>query len=99
MDIKNFTVLLVEDDLNDIFLIKRAFKMARLETPLQAVTDGKEAIDYLRGAGKYADHETHPLPRLIVTDINMPRLSGFELLEWVRHGGVLRRVPILIVSS
>ena len=51
-DIKQFTVLLVEDDLNDVFLVKRAFKMAQLPTPLQVVTDGEKAIDYLRGEGK-----------------------------------------------
>src|SRR6266404_438780 len=63
-----FTVLLVEDDLNDIFLVKRAFKIARIENPLQVVTDGLEAIQYLRGQGKYADRKEHPLPKLIVMD-------------------------------
>jgi CheY-like chemotaxis protein len=99
METKYFTVLLVEDDLNDIFLVKRAFKMARLETPLQVVTDGEEAIRYLSGNGKYADRETYPLPRLIVMDINMPRKTGFEVLEWIKRDGPLRRLPIVIVSS
>ena len=99
MQIKNFTVLLVEDDLNDIFLVKRAFKMAQLLTPLEVVTDGEEAVHYLTGQGKYSDRETHPLPRLIVMDIKMPRMSGFDVLEWIKHDGVLRRIPIVIVSS
>src|SRR6266480_399402 len=101
MDNNNlFTVLLVEDDLNDIFLVKRAFKMAQLQNPLQVVTDGQEAILYLRGDGKYADRETHPLPKLIVMDIKMPRRTGFEVLEWVKgNGRPLRRIPIVIVSS
>ena len=94
-----FTVLLVEDDLNDIFLVKRAFKIARIENPLQVVTDGLEAIQYLRGQGKYADRQTHPLPKLIVMDIKMPRRTGFEVLEWVKSDGPLRRIPIVIVSS
>jgi CheY-like chemotaxis protein len=95
-----FSVLLVEDDLNDIFLVKRAFKRARLRNPLQVVTDGQEAINYLRGLGKYADRETHPLPTLIVMDIKMPRKTGFEVLEWVRgKGPPLRRIPVVIVSS
>ena len=100
MDNKRFTVLLVEDDLNDIFLVKRAFKMAQVKNPLQIVTDGHEAILYLRGEGKYADRDTYPLPKLMVMDIKMPRKSGFEVLEWVKAGGrPLRRIPIVIVSS
>lgn len=100
MDNKDFTVLLVEDDLNDIFLVKRAFKMAQIRNPLQVVTDGQEAIHYLRGEGKYADRATYPLPKLIVMDIKMPRRSGFEVLEAVKGDGKpLRRIPIVIVSS
>ena len=100
MDNKQFTVLLVEDDLNDIFLVKRAFKMAHVKNPLQIVTDGQEAITYLRGEGKYSDRETYPLPKLIVMDIKMPRLTGFEVLEWVKgKQGLLRRIPVIIVSS
>jgi len=99
MDTKPFTVLLVEDDLNDIFLVKRAFKMAQVKNPLQIVTDGQEAVLYLRGEGKYADREAYPLPKLVVMDIKMPRRSGFEVLEVVRRNGPLRRIPIVIVSS
>ena len=100
MDNEMFTVLLVEDDLNDIFLVKRAFKMAHLQNPLQVVTDGQEAVLYLRGNGKYADRQTHPLPKLIVMDIKMPRRTGFEVLEWLRGSDrPLRRIPVVIVSS
>ena len=100
MDNKQFTVLLVEDDLNDIFLVKRAFRTARIPNPLQVVTDGEEAISYLRGEGKYADRETYPLPRLIVMDIKMPRRSGFDVLAWVKgNSQPLRRIPVIIVSS
>jgi len=96
---KKFTVLLVEDDLNDIFLVKRAFKKAQIQNPLQVVTDGQEAIHYLRGGGRYADREAYPLPKLVVMDIKMPRRTGFEVLEWAKHDGPLRRIPIVIVSS
>ena|ERR1700720_536438 len=97
---QQFTVLLVEDDLNDIFLVKRAFKTAEIQSPLQVVTDGVEAIQYLRGEGKYADREAHPLPKLLVMDIKMPRKSGFEVLEWVKgENHPLRRIPVIIVSS
>ena len=99
MQTGNFTVLLVENDLNDIFLVKRAFKMASLQTPLQIVTDGQEAMHYLRGEGKYSDRQAHPLPKLIVMDIKMPGLTGFEVLEWIKHDALLRRIPVIIVSS
>src|SRR5213592_3516692 len=100
MDNQRFTVLLVEDDLNDIFIVKRAFKTANIPTPLQVVTDGQEAISYLRGDGKYADRDAFPLPRLMVMDIRMPRRTGFEVLEWVKNSDrPLRRIPIVIVSS
>jgi CheY-like chemotaxis protein len=100
MDKNHFSVLLVEDDLNDIFLVKRAFKIAQIINPLQIATDGQEAINYLRGEGKYAERDKYPLPKLIVMDIKMPRRTGFEVLEWVkRNEGPLRRIPIVIVSS
>ncbi|MDB6121047.1 MAG: two-component system response regulator [Pedosphaera sp.] len=93
------TVLLVEDDLNDIFLVKRAFKKAHIPNPLQVVTDGEEAIHYFNGEGKYADRHHYPLPRLIVMDIKMPRKTGFEVLEWIKRDGILKRIPVVIVSS
>ena len=100
METTPLTVLLVEDDLNDIFLVKRAFKLAEVQNPLQVVTDGQEAMLYLKGEGKYADRRLYPLPKLIVMDIKMPRKSGFEVLEWVKNSGrPLRRIPVVIVSS
>ncbi len=99
MDSKQHTILLVEDDLNDIFLVKRAFKMAHIQNPLQVVTDGQEAISYLKGEGKYDDRQIYPLPRLVVMDIKMPRKTGFEVLEWVKNDRRLRLIPVVIVSS
>jgi CheY-like chemotaxis protein len=100
MPTNGLTILLVEDDLHDIFFIKRAFQKARLAAPLQVVTDGEEAIRYLRGEGKFEDRKNFPLPNLIVTDIKMPRRSGFEVLEWVKsEGGLLKRIPVVVVSS
>src|SRR5262245_5728170 len=99
-DIRSFTVLLVEDDLNDIFLVKRAFKLARVRNPLQVVTDGAEAVLYLKGDGKYGDRETYPLPKLIVMDIKMPRCAGFAVLGSAkRDTGMLTRSSIADVSS
>lgn len=98
-DNDEFAILLVEDDLNDIFLVKRAFKRAEIPNQLQVVTDGEEAIHYLQGEGKYADRKLYPLPRLVVMDINMPRRTGFEVLEWIKSDGILKRIPVIIVSA
>lgn len=94
----HFAVLLVEDDLNDIFLVKRAFKRTEIPNPLHVVTDGVEAIRYLQGEGD-ADRQLYPMPRLVVMDIKMPRKTGFEVLEWIKSDCVLKRVPVVIVSS
>lgn len=94
-----FTVLLVEDDLNDIFLVKRAFKKASIPNPLQVVTDGVEAIRYLQGEDKYANRRLYPLPHLVVMDIKMPRKTGFEVLDWIKRDHYLKRIPVIIVSS
>ena len=98
-DRSEITVLLVEDDLNDIFLVKRAFKKANLTNPLQIVTDGVEAVQYLIGEGKYADRRAYPLPELIVMDLKMPRKTGLEVLEWLKKDSSLKRTPVVIVSS
>ena len=100
METKPFSVLLVEDDDNDVVLVKHTLKKAQIQNPLQVVNDGEEAVEYLKGDGKYEDRERWPLPELIVMDIKMPRLSGFDVLEWLKgNGGPLRRIPIVIVSS
>lgn len=100
MQRKLFSVLLVEDDENDVILVTHTFKKAQINNPLQIVNDGAEAVEYLKGDGKYEDRERWPLPELIVMDIKMPRLTGFEVLEWVKgNGGPLRRIPIVIVSG
>src|SRR4029453_1449227 len=79
---------------------KRAFKMTEVKNPLQIVTDGQEAILYLKGEGKYGDREQYPLPKLMVMDIKMPRKTGFEVLEWIKSSGrPLCRIPTVIVSS
>lgn len=98
-DQTEIAILLVEDDLNDIFLVKRAFKRANLSSQLQVVTDGVEAVQYLIGEGKYADRRVHPMPDLIVMDLKMPRKTGLEILEWLKRDGALKRIPVVIVSS
>src|SRR5258707_1060535 len=78
-------ILLVEDREDDILLIQKAFQRAEIQTALQVVRDGEEAIWYLSGVGKYANRAEYPLPWLVLLDLKMPRIDGFEVLKLVRE--------------
>jgi CheY-like chemotaxis protein len=92
-------VLLVEDDPNDVLLTELAFEEARLPNALHVVRDGQEAVAYLAGEGPYGDRRRHPLPGLILLDLKLPRRSGFEVLAWIRGHPVLRRLPVVVLTS
>lgn len=92
-------ILLAEDEQNDVFLIKRAFQKAQLVNPIRVVSDGQEAIQYLRGDGDYADRERFPLPTLVLLDLKMPRMGGFDVISWVRQQPGLKRLPLVVLTS
>src|SRR5687768_14338550 len=92
-------LLIVEDDPDALFLLKRSLLKAGLRAPVQVATDGEEAVSYLAGTGSFADRERHPLPCLILLDLKLPRKSGFEVLEWMRSQPRLRRIPVIIVTT
>ena len=79
------TILQVEDDPNDVFLLQHAMRKVGLTHPVQVASDGQEAIDYLKGAGKFADRETYPLPCLILLDLKLPYVMGLDVLKWIRQ--------------
>jgi CheY-like chemotaxis protein len=93
------TILHVEDDPNDTLLLEHACKKAGLVFDLQAVSDGDQAIAYLRGANNFSDRDKHPLPKLILLDLKMPRLSGFDVLAWLRSDEGFRSVPVVVLTS
>ena len=93
------TLLVVEDNAHDVFLLKRAFIKAGINVPMHIVNDGQEAVDYLIGQEPYANRKEYPLPTLLLLDLKMPRLSGFDVIRWVREHKGLRRLPILVLSS
>jgi len=99
MRVTDFVFLLVEDDPDQIMLIQRAFAEAKLVNPLRVVRDGEEAVDYLSGAGAFADRTRHPLPSLILLDLRLPKKSGLEVLEWLRGDPVLRDTPVVVLTS
>ena len=95
----NFPILLVEDDPNDVWLVKHAFQSAGISNPLRIVNDGQEAIDYLKGIGAYSDRGAFPLPKLVLLDLKMPRLNGFDVIGWMRRHYPWKLTPIIILSS
>lgn len=92
-------ILLVEDDENDQLFIRRAFQESGVVNRIETVNDGEEATAYLCGTGAYADRSLHPLPRLIVTDLKMPRMGGINLLAWMRSRAEFRLVPVIVLTS
>lgn len=93
------TILHIEDDPNDTLLFEHACRKAGVPFSLQAVSDGDQAIAYLRGIDCFSDRVKHPLPKLILLDLKMPRLSGFDVLTWLRDDDVLRQVPVVVLTS
>jgi CheY-like chemotaxis protein len=92
-------ILVAEDDPTDAYFFQRAFKRAGLPVALHFVRDGQEVIDYLQGEGQFADRAAHPLPQLLLLDLKMPRLDGFDVLEWVRRQPGLAGMQVVIFSS
>ena len=93
------TILLVEDSEDDVFIIKQALKKARIANPLQVVTDGQMALDYLAGTGVYSDRERFPLPFIIFLDLKLPYLSGFDVLAWIRKQEALSLLVVIVLTS
>jgi CheY-like chemotaxis protein len=95
----NASILLAEDDPNDVMLIQRAFLKAGLGDRLQVVRDGDQAITYLSGLEKYVDRSLYPFPFLLLLDLKMPGVDGFEVLEWIRKDPALKRLLVVVLTS
>jgi CheY-like chemotaxis protein len=93
------TILLVEDNPKDVFLVQRAFRKAGITTPLQVVSDGDAAVQYLSGKAPYSDRVAYPLPVFVLLDLKLPRRSGAEILAWIRQQPELRRLPVVVLTS
>jgi CheY-like chemotaxis protein len=92
-------ILLAEDREDDVIVIRRAFGRAGLTTALHVVRDGEEAISYLAGCGKYANRTEYPLPWLVLLDLKMPRVDGFEVLKWIRKEPGLRSLIVVVLTA
>jgi len=96
---ENCVILVVEDREDDEILIREAFERAGLKNPLFVVRDGEEAQAYLQGFGKYRDRDEFPLPALMLLDLKMPKVDGFEVLSWIRKQPALRALRVVVLTS
>ena len=96
---KASVILLVEDDPDDALLTSRAIERAGLPCEIRRVHDGEEAINYLSGQLPYQDRTSHPLPSLVLLDLKMPKISGFEVLSWLRNAPSIMTIPVIVLTG
>ena len=99
MDRRRKPILVVEDDPLDREMIELAFKRAAVESPVVTVSNGQEAQDYLQAQGQFRERHPEDLPALIVLDLNMPRVDGFEFLRQVKPTPDLAAIPVVVLTT
>jgi signal transduction histidine kinase/ActR/RegA family two-component response regulator len=98
-ELKSATVLYVEDEETDATFMRIAFAKKGLDSALRVVGDGRAAIQYLSGTEEYADRREYPLPSVVLLDLNLPQVPGFEVLKWMRNQPEFARTPVVVFSS
>ncbi|MDO8545380.1 MAG: response regulator [Opitutaceae bacterium] len=93
------TILLVEDEENDVYFMERALEKAGLTSSLRVAEDGEQAIDYLSGNGEFADRKRFPLPALVFLDLKLPKVMGMDVLKWIREQASLDTVVVIVLTS
>jgi len=97
--LENAVILLIEDRDDDVLLVRKALEKAELPNPVYVVKDGEEAIAYLSGEPPYSTRSNHPLPDLILLDLKMPKVDGFEVMTWIRNQSGIRAIPLVVLTS
>ncbi len=92
-------ILLVEDNPDDIELTRIAFAEADLDSRLEVVRDGAEALDYLFARGAWAGRDPHKLPSIVLLDLNLPKLDGREVLQAIRASEATRNLPVVVLTT
>ncbi len=95
----NSALLLIEDSEDDALLMTRALRKAGVESRLQVVTTGQEALDYFASHGQYSDRSAYPLPAIVFLDLKLPRVPGLEMLKWIRATPETRALIVIVLTS
>jgi len=93
------TILLVEDEVNDVLLITKTLNKAGVNSLIQVARDGQEALDYLTGEGQFVNREKYPLPCLVLLDLKLPRVMGLEVLRRLDQRRNFRRLVVIVLTS
>ncbi|MGZ4962803.1 MAG: response regulator [Limisphaerales bacterium] len=93
------SILLVEDEDNDVFFLKRALKKAGVSAQLYVIPDGQKAIEYLEGLGEFCDRHKFPIPSLVLLDLKLPHVMGLEVLQWIRQQPEFRQLIVIVLTS
>ncbi len=93
------SILIVEDSPDDLFILKRAFRLAGTPNGLNSVENGQEAIDYLSGTAAFKDRLTYPFPSLVLLDLKLPIRHGLEVLAWIKRQPSGRGIIVIILTS
>ena len=96
---RNLTILIAEDGEDDAFFLRRAMRKLGWTNPVQILTDGGEVLNYLKGEGKHHDRAQFPFPSVLFMDIKMPRVNGFEVLQWLRDHPECKVIPVIMFST
>jgi CheY-like chemotaxis protein len=92
-------ILLADDKMNDVELLRAAFARSPLNASVHTVKSGHEVIQYLEGNGPFHDRLKYPLPRLVLLDLDLPGVSGWQVLEWIRQRPLLKRLPVIVFTG
>jgi CheY-like chemotaxis protein len=96
---RSLNILLVEDSPDDALLVSTAVERTLLGIRVLLVHNGQEAMRYLDGQSPYCDRARHPFPDLVLLDLKMPLVNGFEVLRWIRSQPGLRRLPVIVLTG
>src|SRR5438105_160194 len=93
------SIMLVDDDQNDVRFVQLAFKRSQLLNPLIIAASGEECVRYLQGEGVFRNRQLYPVPALILLDLTMPRLDGFEVLKWIRSQPQFVEMRVVVLAG